>query len=190
MPRPEFALDRQRYEIRDVSLTVATALVAEHHYAKGGPNTGVFRHGLFEVGAEEPLGVAWWLPPTKVAAQSVCENWRGVLSLTRLVVIPGMPTNAASFLLGASIRRVRRDGRWCHLVTYADEGQGHTGAIYRATNWHYAGTRPGDPVWVTEEGRQVARKSASKSRTAAEMEALGYRSLGRSRKHKFVMGVH
>lgn len=182
-------LSRLHYEVRPVSQAVAVALVEAHHYARGGPNTGVFRHGLFRRGGDEPLGVAWWLPPTKVAAQSVCEDWRRVLSLTRLVVVPDMPTNAASFLLGASIRLIRQDGRWCHLVTYADEGQGHRGQIYRATNWHYAGTRPGDPVYVDEGGRQVARKSASKSRTHAQMLELGYRSLGRSRKHKFVMEV-
>lgn len=182
-------LDRSLYEVRDVPHAIATSLVRAHHYARGGPNTGVFRHGLFLRGAEEPLGVAWWLPPTKVAAQSVAEEWRTVLSLTRLVVVPDMPTNAASYLLGASIRMIRRDGRWKHLVTYADEGQGHTGAIYLATNWKYVGMRPGDPVWVTPEGRQVSRKSASNSRTSAEMRALGYRSLGPTRKHKFVMSL-
>lgn len=183
-------LDRRAFVVRDVDQTTARALVAEHHYARGGPNTGVFRHGLFHVDNNVPLGVAWWLPPTKIAAQSVAgEQWRSVLSLTRLVIVPGMPTNAASFLLGQSIRIIRRNGRWSHLVTYADEGQGHTGAIYRATNWTYVGAGNGDPVWRDVTGRQVSRKSASNSRTVAEMRALGYVSSGRTRKHKFVMAL-
>jgi hypothetical protein len=183
-------LDRTRYKVRDVDQRTARELVAAHHYAQGGPNTGVYRHGLFLIGQDVPLGVAWWLPPTKVAAQSVAgEDWRSVLSLTRLVIVPDMPTNAASYLLGQSIRRIKRDGRWRHLVTYADEGQGHTGAIYRAANWTYVGASRGDRVYRDAAGRQVARKSASKSRTHAEMLALGFIAGEPTRKHKFVMAL-
>lgn len=178
------------YEVRDVPQALARELVERWHYARGGPNTGVFRHGLFRVGDDEALGVAWWLPPTRVAAESVNrEHWRGVLSLTRLAVAPEVPTNGASFLLGQSIRRIRQDGRWTDLVTYADEGQGHTGAIYLATNWTPREKRRGDPVYLTPEGRQVARKSAGRSRTNAEMLALGYTNAGRTDKRKFTMSI-
>lgn len=181
-------LDRSKYEIKPVTQSTALDLVTRYHYAKGGSNTGTFRHGLFKISdGENPLGVAWWIPPTKSAALSVSDDWRTVLCLTRLVVIPGMPTNSASFLLGASIKAIRRDGRFKTLVTYADEGQGHSGAIYRATNWTYAGVRPGDPVYLTESGRQVARKAGGVTRTNAQMLGLGYTNTGRTRKHKFVM---
>lgn len=184
-------LRKKDYIVKEVHLSVARALVEEHHYAKGGSITRVFTHGLAH--RDDPdtiLGVAWWLPPTKAAAVSVDrEHWRGVLSLTRLVIAPGMPTNAASFLLGQSIKLIRKDLRWVALVTYADSGQGHTGAIYRATNWEYAGLMPGHTTWKTPEGGQVSRKSTNKTRNAAEMEALGYVNGGRSDKHKFVMKI-
>lgn len=174
------------YYVASVDLKVARELVSKHHYAGGGSNTRVFTHGLFRVGSDEPLGVAWWIPPTKAAALSVNIEWRGVLSLTRLVIVPGMPTNAASYLLGQSMKLIRKDPRWFSLVTYADEGEGHTGAIYRATNWEYVGIRPGDPVYKSAEGRHVARKAGGKTRTNAEMLELGYLNTGRTRKHKFV----
>jgi len=63
---------------------------------------------------------------------------------------------------------------------------GHTGVVYRATNWIALGVTRGDPVWVDAQGRQVARKRAKHSRTAAEMLALGYTRLPSSPKHKFV----
>lgn len=181
-------LDRSLYEIRPVDQATARGLVEAHHYARGGPNTGVHRHGLFLRGDDRCLGVAWWLPPTRVAAESVSADWRSVLSLSRLVVVPEVPTNGASFLIGQSVRALRREGRWKTLLTYADEGQGHTGAIYRATNWIFVGTRPGDPVYVDPaSGRMVARKSAGTSRTNQQMLDLGYVNTGRTRKHKFVM---
>lgn len=181
-------LRRSDYLIDSIPLGMAQELIAAFHYARGSANTAVYRHGLFH--RDDPLGclgAALWMPPTRAAAEAVDPDWRRVLTLSRLVIEPGMPTNAASFLLGQSIRLIRRDGRFRTLVTYADEGQGHTGAIYRATNWAYTGTRPGDPVWIDARGRQVARKAGPVSRTADQMRALGYRDTGRSRKHRFVL---
>lgn len=182
-------LRREEYEVRDVAQSAAEWLVERYHYAGGGPNTGVFRHGLFLRGGEHILGVAWWLPPTKRAAESVAgEDWRRVLALSRLVIAPNVPTNGASFLLGQSIRRVRADGRWSTLVTYADEGEGHTGAIYKATNWVPDGVRRGHSTWVVPTtGRRVAIKAGNRTRTRDEMLALGLVNLGPSRKRRFVM---
>lgn len=179
-------LKRVDYFIETCPLIDIQTLVANHHYARGGSNTATYRHGLYH--KERGLvGGAWWIPPTKSCAQSVHEDWKAVLSLTRLVVLPGEPTNAASFLLGASIRMIKKDGRYKHLVTYADERMGHTGQIYKATNWTYAGARPGDPVYLDSGGRQVSRKSGPKTRRDSEMLELGYVNIGRSKKHKFVM---
>jgi hypothetical protein len=173
------------YHVKTCSLASATALISAHHYARGAANTAVFRHGLYR--GDAMVGAALWMPPTKVAAASVSEDWQGVICLSRLVVIPGEPTNAASFLLGRSIRAIRRDGRYHTLLTYADESMGHTGVIYRATNWTYVGRTKGDPAYVDAVGRQVARKCAGRSRTHTEMLELGYICRGRAPKHKFVL---
>jgi|11_taG_2_1085331.scaffolds.fasta_scaffold81984_1 hypothetical protein len=178
------------YDVRDCGVSEARSLIEKYHYAKGCSITRVYTHGMFRVADNELVGVAWWLPPTKPAAVSVCEDhWRRVLSLSRLVVHPDVPQNGASFLLGRSIRKIKKDNKWVALVTYADDGHGHTGAIYRATNWTYQGHRPASRNWVDPKtGRQVAVKS-TKSRTKAEMLALGYVQTEPSRKHKFTMSL-
>jgi hypothetical protein len=188
MTKPEFPLDKSQYFIAPIPVALAREFVSKYHYARGGSNTGVHVHGLFKFGApDDLLGVAWWLPPTKVAAQSVNSDWKSVLNLTRLVVLPGMPTNSASFLIAQSIKWIKKnDKRWSTLLTYADGGQGHTGGIYRATNWVFVETKLGSPVWKDADGRQVAVKSTV-SRTVSQMEALGYTNTGRTVKHKFVM---
>ena len=180
-----------QWTVRSIPLPVAQQLVRKHHYAKGGANTGVFVHGLIRKDTDEVHGVAWWLPPTRVACESVNrDNWRRVLSLTRMVITPGTPKNACSFLLARSIKIIRRDGRFDTLVTWADEGEGHTGGVYRAANWTYLGANTGDERWVDPlTGRHVAKKSAGKSRTVSEMLALGYVRAGKTRKHKFVLHV-
>lgn len=178
---------KEEYRVETCPLAQARAMIAEHHYARGAANTAVFRHGLFHR-ERGMVGAALWMPPTKVCAQSVHPHWQGVLCLSRLVVLPEEPTNAASHLMGRSMRLIKQDGRWHHLVTYADERQGHVGTIYRATNWDYLGSRKGDPIYLDDQDRQVARK-ATRSRTHAQMMALGYRNVGRSTKHKYVKQI-
>lgn len=183
-------LDKHAYEVRPCPLADAQRMVREHHYSKGGSNTAVYTHGLYERATGLLIGVAWWLPPTRVAAESVNRDaWKRVLSLTRLVCLPGAPKNSASFLMAQSVRQIRKDGRFVSLVTYADESQGHTGAIYRASGWEYVGRTGPYPRWVDATGRQVACK-ATFNRTKAQMEALGHRRVGAYFKHKFVLHLN
>lgn len=175
---------RGDYTVRDAPLHEAARFIAAYHYARGCANTAVYVHGLYR--GEVLVGAALWMPPTRVCAESVHVEWRRVLSLSRLAIAPGEPQNAASILLGASMRRILQSRRWVALVTYADQSQGHTGTIYRATGWAYRGETKPEARWIDATGRQVSRKSAARSRTAAEMVALGYRCAGRFRKHKFV----
>lgn len=176
------------YSVETIPYGMGVELVAAHHYARGASNTAVYRHGLFR--RENPLeclGAALWIPPIRRAAESVSDDWMGVLVLSRLVVAPEVPHNGASFLLGRSIRLIRGERRFHTLITYADEGQGHRGGIYRATNWEYLGARKTRETWIDAAGRMVSQKSGSRTRTVSDMEALGYRRIGNSVKHKFVM---
>lgn len=181
-------LQKANYLVTTIPLALCQVLVRLYHYSGGGANTATFRHGLMDRVTGECVGAAWWIPPTKSAAQASWDgDWKRVLSLHRLVVKPNMPTNAASFLIGRSIRLIRQDGRWGCLVTYADTGQGHLGGIYRATNWEYVGLTTPEAQWVDSTGRFVARKAGPKTRTKGEMQELGYRLLGRYSKHKYRM---
>jgi hypothetical protein len=103
-------------------------LVTKYHYAKGASNTAVHLHGLYPHDWHwyaQCIGVAWWIPPTKSAAQAWAgDKWEGVLSLSRLVIQPNSPRNACSFLLSKSVRLIDRK-RWHTLVTYADKWRGH-----------------------------------------------------------------
>lgn len=180
-------LRKAEWEIRPVSLDSARRVVSKEHYAGGASNTATYLHGLFRRGElfdEQCEGVAWWIPPTRSAAEATYpKNWRGVLCLSRLVIRPGVPKNACSFLLGGSRRLISRD-RWPCLVTYADDWRGHTGGIYRADNWHYVGKTKPERTYVLN-GKMTARKAGPKTRTHSEMLALGAECVGSFAKHKF-----
>lgn len=155
----------------------ACRLIRAWHYSGGAPNSSTFRHGLFRsdlVLHGDAYGVAMWIPPTRSTAESIAgkDDWLGVLTLSRLVIDPGAPRNAASFLMAASIRLIPAD-RWPVLVTYADTAQGHTGAIYRATNWLCDGPVSAGDLWE-KNGRLQGRKRGGRTLTIAEMEDAGY----------------
>ncbi len=181
-------ISKHDYEVLPCELKSAQEMVIAEHYSKGGSNTAVYCHGLFRKHDGRLSGVAWWLPPTRVAAESVSkEEWKRVLSLTRLVVLPDIPRCGESFLIGRSIRLIRQEKKWRHLVTYADDSQGHTGIIYRATNWKYVGRTGPYPKWIDpKSGRQVAQK-ATVNRVKAKMIELGYERVGSFYKHKFTI---
>lgn len=181
-------LRSEEWEVRPAELKIAQELVRSHHYSKGGSNTACYVHGLFNVQSGKLHGVAWWLPPTRVACESVnAQHWQRVISLTRMVMVPDTPKNACSFLLARSVRLIKQDRRFMSLVTYADESQGHSGGVYKASNWHYVGRTGPYPRWIDpQSGRQVAPK-ATRNRTKAQMEALGYEKQGPFFKHKYVL---
>jgi hypothetical protein len=178
----ELRLRGADWEVRPIELEAGRRFIEAHHYAGGASNTAVAVHGLFRWGQGELLGVAWWLPPTKPAAQSVSGDWRDVLALSRLVIAPEVPKNAATFVQARSIRLL--PARWTTLLTYADQWRRHNGHIYRIFGWEYLGETEAKRIY-TLDGRQVSVKAGPKTRTHAEMLELGAICVGKSRKHKF-----
>lgn len=129
--------------------------------------------------------MAWWIPPTKTAAKAAYPaNWKGVLALSRLAILPGVPANACSFLIRHSIQLIDRT-LWPCLLTYADKWRGHTGAIYKAAGFREAGMTKPERVY-TKDGRMMSRKAGPKTRTHAEMLALGCVCEGSFPKARFI----
>lgn len=181
-------LRKSDWEVHPVGIVIARRLVEKYHYAAGASITAVYTHGLFRKGdifEEQCVGVAWWIPPTKSAGKATHPaDPHGVLCLSRLAIEPGIPTNAATFLLAGSRKLIDRSA-WPCLVTYADKWRGHTGAIYKADNWEYVGeTRP-EPCYVIN-GQMRSRKAGPRTRSHSEMLALGAEFVGRFVKSKFV----
>ncbi|MCG8400020.1 MAG: aspartyl-phosphate phosphatase Spo0E family protein [Firmicutes bacterium] len=178
-------LHKAEWEVRPVSLDEARVVVENHHYARGAANTAVATHGLFrrnEWFGARCYGVAWWIPPTREAGGAVWCNPDEVLALSRLVLVPEAPRNAATFLLMRSVRML--DQRWRCLLTYADTWRGHTGHIYRAAGWEYLGLTQPKAIF-TVDGRLTAIKAGPRTRTHAEMHAMGAKLVGRFPKHRF-----
>lgn len=179
-------LRRADWGVKPCTLRDARALVEQYHYSRSTANTAVATHGLFRDDGRGGLwGAAVWMPPTPTAARAVAgDDWRGVLTLSRLVVHPDVPINGASFLLGGSMDLLDR-GRWPILLTYADSRMGHTGAIYRATNWLDEGDVKAGDTWIGPNGEQRGRKRGPRNYSADEMRAMGFTRAPAGTKRRF-----
>ena len=129
-------LRKEDWVVRGVSLDIARGLVEKHHYAKGGSNTRTYLHGLYPKGSfwdAECVGVAWWIPPTKSSAMATYPtDWNGVLSLSRLVMVPGVPKNACTFLLSrddGARGQLRRQARQAQVRSDPASVPGNTGTV-------------------------------------------------------------
>ena len=126
------------------------------------------------------------LPPRQIYTRYGGLTWE----LARLWVDDVMPRNTESWLIGQSIRWVRRNRsevEW--LVSYADPSQGHSGVIYRTTNWESDG--------MTDEGRKTPRKDYLDPRTGKRYsrkahvpEGVEYDLVPRISKHRYRMRLH
>lgn len=154
-------LRKADWMVEDCDLARARQMVREHHYAGGASNTATHLHGLYRRDDFSLHGIAWWIPPTRGAAASFWKDPEEVLCLSRLVILPGTPKNAATFLLMNSVKRI--DPAWRCLITYADTWRGHTGEIYRVAGWEEYGLTKPERTY-TIDGRMVARKAGPHTR--------------------------
>lgn len=185
------AFNASEWYIAPTNQESAKALILQHHYAKSVSFLGVYIFGLFKRGETDLKGVSWWIPPAKASVDKYnAGGHKQTLALHRLVVTPDVPTNGASFLIGRSIRRIKQAGLYDYLITYADTWQGHTGTIYKATNWEYRGITEPRAVWLTEDGKQVStlnrHKGKRASYTVEELEGM-CTLVGRFPKHIYTM---
>ena len=131
--------------VKEIRSQWAMDMVMDHHYSHRVVGcTRVF--GLFE--DEELVGCCCFsIPASYTLCKGVCgdEFKANVYELSRLVVTT-TASNAASFLIGSSLRAM--DDRI--VVSYADcnDHVGHVGYVYQATNWIYTGTGTAEPKWA------------------------------------------
>jgi len=181
---------RADYQVQEIENRLAIPFVKAHHYAKSTSHRA-WSFGIMR--GDKLVGVAQFLPPLPPASRKVAEfaversravEPGRVIALTRLVVAPDEPQNVASILVGAALRKIKRDRRWQAVVTFADTSAGHTGRVYLALNAEAVGFTKPEVYWFDPaSGARVSRK-ATRSRTNREMQELGLirkKSLGKYR---------
>lgn len=86
------------------------------------------------------------------------ENEQDVIELRRLCCIDSTPKNTESYFIGKALRWLSLNTKIKTVVSYADAEHGHTGVIYKASNFTLEGKRAGARV-ILFEGKRYHDKA-------------------------------
>jgi len=137
--------------------------------------------------------VTYGVPSSATLRDGLCgpELSHYVLELNRLCLNSDVPRNAASFLVGRSLKLLPKG---TIVVSYADTAMGHVGYVYQATNFIYTGLSAKRTDWKIKglehlHGQTVADEFIGKKNRADLMRSKygdDFYLQNRSRKHRYV----
>jgi hypothetical protein len=181
------------YHIDRITKKQAEDLLLTYHYLKdfskgykSGYNYGLFKKNNFSpLNIGGPVGVIIFtgLPVPEIAKGAFGlerNEQQGLFELSRLCIHPDTQSseyNITSWFVSRSIRQLRKDTQVKAIISYADSDL-HTGTIYRACNFKYAGLTDSKKDFYFADGTKHSRGKVK----GAEGEWKE-----RSRKHRYVM---
>jgi hypothetical protein len=121
---------RTSCEVRRVNRRKADDMVKAHYIGRW-PAEVSLTLGLYR--GSKLLGVMTFSEVKRALADRFgAQTWE----LSRLWIKDKVPTNAESFFIGRAIRLLKRERPELRmLISFADPEAGHSGVIYRASNW-------------------------------------------------------
>jgi hypothetical protein len=131
-------IDLNKVEVRRVSVKEIRRAIVTGHYSGVMPDATQEAFGAYQ--DEVLVGAAAYGPGgNSKTFGAIIDGYdsSNARELIRLWVHPDAPTNTASFIIGRSLKLLPEQVGL--VVTFADTGQNHQGAIYQATNFYYLG---------------------------------------------------
>ena len=143
----------ENYRVDPIRFDSARPFLRNWHYDPYVNVQNKFSFGLFkpenDFGIPEMVGVCvYTLPAGPTAGQAYCpEAPDKVLELRRLACIDDTPKNAESFFVSKTLKWLKKNTDYRVVISYADPEHGHTGVIYKASNFKLVGrTSPGTVI--------------------------------------------
>lgn len=144
------------FDLRPCSLQEIRPVVEKHHGYGSVGSSATYAFAVYE--EDTPVAVFAWQPPPPGSSADVCrEAPQGVLSLSRMAAVPKTERQLKhiSKPLRVQMKKLIDRTRWPVLVTYSDEGQGHTGYVYQCAGFEKTIRREA-PFFVDQDGRRVS----------------------------------
>ena len=150
---------RASCSVQPCSVTEVDAFIRAHYLGK---RPAIVMLCLLMVCKGEPVGcIIYSAPPREADVRYGGKTWE----LARLYLLDEIPCNAETWLIGKSVRHIRRHyPEVQHLLSYADPSAGHSGTIYKAANWRQDGRTdderktPRCDYYDSRSGKKYGRK--------------------------------
>lgn len=158
---------RAKCSVRPVGIRDVDPFIQAHYLHK---RPAIVTLCLLMDAGRTPVGcTVFSCPPRETEKRYGGHGWE----LARLFILDSVPRNGESWLIGQSIRWIRRNRPEVDfLVSYADPSAGHAGAIYRASNW--------TPDGRTDQGRKTPRFDLVDAETGVRYGRAGHVPPGRA----------
>ena len=186
MAKTDFYIDK-------VSKKQAEDILLQYHYLKdisksfkSGYNYGLFKHNDFSplnIGGVQGVCIFTGLPVPEIAQGAFGlerNEQEGLFELSRLCIHPTIQLdeyNITSWFVAKSIKQLRKETDVKAIISYADCNY-HSGTIYRACNFTYAGLTDPKKDFYYSDGTKHSRGRIKGSE--GEWKE-------RSRKHRYIM---
>lgn len=134
------------YRVESLPRSAITDFVESNHYS--GNINGVisdYCFGLFDGGTMIGAAIFGRMAMAN-QTKRFSDNPSEVIELRRLCCIDNTPKNTESYFIGKMLRYLKRHTNIKIVVSYADEEYGHSGVIYKASNFTYMGFKQGGKV--------------------------------------------
>jgi len=190
-----YGISLHELEIKELTVKEVRGFISLFHYSKLMPDSTKYVYGAIYKG--QIVGVVCFgMGTTKSQYTSVIPNIKQgeYLELTRLWCLHTAPHNMESYLISRSLKLLPKNVRL--VLSYADEGKGHYGTIYQATNWLYIGATKGARRLVDEFGQELNTRTLSiyrqrrpelADKSSSEIvEYLNCRYIEGTTKHKYI----
>ena len=143
------------FTVEEVPRKSVKNFIEKHHYSHNVNGIqhlicfGLFKEGSF--GLPKMIGAMLYAIPSmpNTAKKYYPPDPSKCIELRRLVCIDDTPTNTESYFIGQTFKLLKKLTDYKVVVSFADGEYGHTGVIYKATNFEYCGkTAPGRTLIV------------------------------------------
>lgn len=125
------------FTVKKIKNSETKDFILHKHYAQRMPKI-TWAFGLFD--KDNLVGVCTiGKPSSPFLCSEICgeENGNRVWELSRLIVNDGLPKNVLSWFVSKVLKSLKEED--LIIVAFSDDGVGHKGYIYQATNWLYTG---------------------------------------------------
>ena len=152
------------FTVEEIPRKSIVKFIEKHHYSHNVNGVqSLYHYGLFtegNFGLPKMIGAMMYAHPSMPATAAKYNpiNHDKCLELRRLVCIDDTPKNTESYFIGQTFKLLKRDTDMEVIVSFADQHHGHTGIIYKATNFEYLGeTSKGRILMV--DGKEMHSRS-------------------------------
>ena len=157
------------YCVRKISSNQAKEYIIKNHYSHGCSNAPFPCYGLFEEGGSENLfymenedknkliGVLMFATPCSenVRASVFGEEYKDwVVELHRLHILDVTPKNTESWFISRCLKLLKKDRPQTRaVISFSDTTVGHSGIIYKASNFYNIGSTGCATFFLDKNGR-------------------------------------